>query len=227
MTESPVNSKDLDYHLTEFRIAKDGADSRRIVPDIPSHFRRVLEVGCGAAGTLGACGVSEAAFLCGIDADYAALQLGRRLVPRIHFIRAEGERLPFSSEAFDFVIARVSLPYMDIPRALREIARVLTPGGIAWAVLHSRSAVMKDLADSVRRLDLKGSVFRSYVLLNGLSLHLVGRVFSFPFRRGQFESFQTNRSVRNALLAAGLVDVQISRNRFFVATARKPSWILS
>jgi ubiquinone/menaquinone biosynthesis C-methylase UbiE len=129
MTEIPVNSKDIDYHLAEFRIVKDPANPRRIVPAIPSHFRRVLEVGCGAAGTLSACEVSEVAFLCGVDVDHSALQVGQRLVPGIHFIRARGEYLPLSSEAFEFVIARVSLPYMDTPRALREIARILKPGG--------------------------------------------------------------------------------------------------
>jgi len=209
------------YHLDEFAIATNPNDPRRIVPSIPVGSHRILDVGCGAGATLSVCKGDDEPFLCGVDVDHNSLELGRELFPAAHYIQTQGESLPFPSGQFDFIIARVSLPYMDVPRALSEIARVLRHGGGVWLVLHPFSLVAHELLGSIRRLDLKDCAFRTYVILNGLRMHFTGKMFSHPLRPGRYESFQTNRSIRNALLGAGLADIKISRGRFFTATARK------
>jgi len=216
-----IDNQKRQYHLDEFAIARNPNDPRRIVPTIPPESRRILDVGCGAGATLSVCEVDGKAFLCGVDVDPDSLKLGQELFPVAHFIQAKGESLPFRSGEFDFVIARVSLPYMKIPQALSEMARVLRPGGCMWVVLHPFSLVRQELFGSIRRLDLKDIFFRLYVIANGLWMHLTGTMFSCPLRPGRYESFQTNRSITGALLGAGLTDVKISRERFFVATARK------
>jgi ubiquinone/menaquinone biosynthesis C-methylase UbiE len=215
------NDRKRQYHLDEFAIARNLNDPRRVVPTIPNGSHRILDVGCGAGATLSVCEIDGEPFLCGVDVDHDSLRLGRELFPAAHYIQAQGESLPFPSGQFDFAIARVSLPYMDVPRALSEIARVLRPGGGVWLVLHPFSLVRQELLGSVRRLDLKDCAFRTYVIVNGLWMHFTGQMFSHPLRPGRYESFQTNRSIRTALLGAGLTDVKISRGRFFIATARK------
>ena len=160
-------------------------------------------------------------FLCGFDIDHDSLELGRELLPAAQYIRAQGESLAFPSGQFDFVIVRVSLPYMDIPRAVSEIARVLRPGGGVWTALHPFSLVRQELLRSIRRLDLKDCAFRTYMIVNGLWMHFTGKMFSHLLRSGRYESFKTNRSIRPILLGAGSTDVKISRGHFFVATARK------
>jgi len=209
------------YHLNEFAIATNPDDPRRVVPTIPLGSNRILDVGCGAGAILSVCKLGSDPFLCGVDVDPDSLKLGRELFTAAHYVQAKGESLPFRSGQFDFVIARISLPYMDMPRALTEIARVLRPGGYVWTVVHPFSLVRQEFLGSVRRWDLKDCLFRSYVIFNGLWMHFMGTMFSCPFRPSRYESFQTNRSITTALLGAGLTDIAISRQSFFVVTARK------
>src|SRR5205814_714363 len=61
---------------------------------------------------------------------------GRRAVAaadldgRVSFVLGQGERLPFADDAFDAVTFTYLLRYVDdAPAALRELARVLRPGG--------------------------------------------------------------------------------------------------
>jgi hypothetical protein len=60
-----------------------------------------------------------------------------------------------------------------------------------------------------------------YVLTNGLTLHLLNKQFRFPLTGSGFESFQTNQGISRALRSAGFADIQISRDNFFVVTAKK------
>jgi ubiquinone/menaquinone biosynthesis C-methylase UbiE len=49
---------------------------------------------------------------------------------------AAAEHLPYGNSEFDLVISRVSLPYTDLPKAAREMRRVLRTGGRIWLALH-------------------------------------------------------------------------------------------
>ncbi len=90
----------------------------------------VLDVGCGAGQTLRVVeSLSPAALLIGVDPEEGACRNGRRAGPRIHFLTGEGERLPLADGMIGAVICRVALNYMHQARALREMARVLAPGG--------------------------------------------------------------------------------------------------
>jgi SAM-dependent methyltransferase len=50
--------------------------------------------------------------------------------------RAAAERLPFAPASFDGLICKVVMPYTDEARAVREIGRVLRPGGVAQVSYH-------------------------------------------------------------------------------------------
>lgn len=209
-----------DYHLLELSIANSPDDARHVMPTITPKHRRILDVGCGAGQTLIASNLAPGVTAVGVDVDLSALALGRRLNQRIRFALAKGEALPFEGENFDIVFSRVALPYMNVPKALAEMGRVLKAGGDLWLVLHPFSMVRKELVANILRLRLKGAIYHLYVLTNGLALHLFGRQFGFPLSGG-CESFQTVGGIIRALRRAGFEEIEVHRRNFFVVTARK------
>ena len=92
--------------------------------------RRVLDAGCGGglvARELAAAGAE----VVGVDRSRGSLGVARRAVGT-RFAPAQGrlERLPFAAGAFDAVVAADVLEHLpDLPAAVDELARVLTPGG--------------------------------------------------------------------------------------------------
>ena len=63
----------------------------------------------------------------------------RRLASRIDWIRADAERLPFPGAAFDIVAIGFGIRnFADKPACLREIRRILKPGGRLVVVEFSR-----------------------------------------------------------------------------------------
>lgn len=207
------------YHLEELKIATTPSDDRRTLPDISALKGSILDVGCGAGQTMIACGV-DGPSACGVDVSLEALRLGKRLSERTNFVLAEGEGLPFADNSFDFVISRVALPYMRVVDAVREISRVLRPGGSVWLTLHSFAYTKGQLLRALRNMELRSLIFQLYVFGNGLLLHLFTRQIRFPLT-SRCESFQTNRAMRRILLAAGFQNIVIDRRRHFVVTAKK------
>ena len=193
------------------------------MPSVDASHRKILDVGCGAGQTLIGCALSPEVFAVGLDLDESALAFGRGLNRGINFVRASGEELPFHRESFDLVISRVALPYMQINKGLAEMFRVLRADGDLWIVLHPLSGTLSELMSEARQLHLKGFLFRSWVLLNGLSFNVFGRQYAWPIDRNRRETWQGNRRMTRVLLAAGFSDIQITRNKHFVITARKPS----
>lgn len=90
--------------------------------------RTALDVGCGA-------GLSTAALaplaqrVIGLEPVPAMLAHRRIVAPDARFVIGTTERLPFAAGSFDLVTAAGSLNYTDLPPALAEVARVLTPAG--------------------------------------------------------------------------------------------------
>ena len=209
------------YTLEELAIAVNPGDRRRMLPEVPPSCRAILDVGGGAGQTLLALSIEGAELLVSLDPDPESLSLGRELSESIKFVRGRGESLPFNDDSFDLVISRVAIPYMKIADVLSEMARVTRPGGTLWATLHPFSMTLGELADHLKRAELKGAIYRLYILANGLTLHLFGRQFRWPFSGGRYESCQSSRGIARSLAAAGFTDIRIDKRRFFVVTARK------
>ncbi len=209
------------YHLAELNIARSSDDPRRAMPSIPVHCQRVLDIGCGAGQTLIASDLGPDVAAFGVDLDFDSLQLGRELDARIHFICAVGEHLPFPNGSFDFVVSRVTLPLMHVPRALVEIGRVLRPNGTIWLVLHTFYYARRRLVKGLRSLNVKEILFQFYVITNSLLLHFAGKQFSFPLKRGVCESFQTVTGIRRLLRASGFGRIEVRKEKFLVVTAAK------
>jgi SAM-dependent methyltransferase len=211
-------SNSPEYHLAELAVARSTDDPRRILPDIPAAARRVLDIGCGAGQTLLACAAENRTSV-GVDFDFDALRLGGSLQLPASLAQATGEQLPFRSASFDFVFSRVALPYMKIPTALAEIARVLQPGGRVWLTLHPLGMFSWQSLSRPR-----SAVYELYRLCNTAALHWGGFQFRYPLRRSRTESYQTSAGIRRALQHAGFDEIRILRTaQHFVATARHPN----
>jgi SAM-dependent methyltransferase len=157
-----------------------------------------------------------------VDVDEAALALGRPRWPALRLTAARGEALPFPDGTFDLVFSRVALPYMDIPVALREFARVLRPRGELWLLLHPARLVARQLADAARARAWRGMAYQLYALANGLGFHLAGATRPFPVGSHGTESWQSVRGMRLALRRAAFTDVVATRRgRAFALSATR------
>lgn len=105
---------------------------------------RVLEIGCGL-GTDGAQFAKAGADYTGIDLTEAAVDLARRRFELFNlpgtFRVADAERLNFPDNSFDLVYSHGVLHHTpDTAAAIREIHRVLRPGGRAVVMLYHRDS---------------------------------------------------------------------------------------
>src|SRR5262249_2538554 len=118
----------------------------------------------------------------------------------------------------------VAIPYMNIPRALAEIHRILVPGGRLSLSLHHSSITLSELLHHALPKPIP-TIYRLYVAANGLFFHCTGKTVGFVNQRT--ESFQTRRGMSMALRSAGFVNPSfrkfsgVAGMRFFV-DARKP-----
>lgn len=105
----------------------------------PGH--RVLDVACGT-GVLAreaAVRVGPAGRVAGVDPGRGMLTVARELAPNVEWREATAESLPYPEESFDAVVSQFGLMFFsDRSQALREMMRVLKPGGrLAVAVWDS------------------------------------------------------------------------------------------
>jgi SAM-dependent methyltransferase len=100
---------------------------------------RILDVGCGSAGTLGwlsQCGAQETR-LHGVDLREEQIELARTRYPQMHLSCADARALPFPDRFFDVIICNVlfsSILDETIAKLIAaELRRVLRPSGmIIW-----------------------------------------------------------------------------------------------
>jgi len=107
----------------------------RISPDA-----RMLDVGCGSGWATRM--LAEYAFngrVTGIDISDEMIRVARessRSLPNVDFEIASAEQLPFPDHEFTHAFSMESLYYYrNIPQALKEIHRVLKPGGLFVAIM--------------------------------------------------------------------------------------------
>jgi SAM-dependent methyltransferase len=95
--------------------------------------RRLLEIGCGEGFLLAALSGAEKF---AVDLSVEAIRKARTK-GEAHFSLALGERLPFPDGHFDLVTSvGVMEHFLDIGEALREIRRILRPGGHYVSLTH-------------------------------------------------------------------------------------------
>ena len=106
--------------------------------------QHVLEIGCGL-GTDGAQFAKAGAHYTGVDLTDAAVNLARRRFELFNlpgnFKVADAEQLDFPDNSFDIVYSHGVLHHTpDTVAAVREVHRVLRPGGRALIMLYHRNS---------------------------------------------------------------------------------------
>jgi ubiquinone/menaquinone biosynthesis C-methylase UbiE len=115
--------------------------------------QRVLDVACGT-GVLArevASRVSPSGYVAGLDPSPGMLAVGKELAPAIDWKHGVAEALPFLDESFDTVVSQFGLMFFsDRHQAIREMLRVLVPGGrmivAVWDSLTNTPAYAADVA---------------------------------------------------------------------------------
>ncbi len=103
----------------------------------PTGDQTVVDIGCGTGGMLRELG-RTARFACGVDISAGMLAKAQGHVgccPSTVLVRSSAERLPFRSESADYIVSFMALHHVDeLGEALREVARITRPGGVAHIV---------------------------------------------------------------------------------------------
>lgn len=98
---------------------------------------KILDLGCGIGDDLEFF-QSQGADVVGIDSSEAMIELAYEYNPKValKMEKADLTDLPFGESQFDIVVSRYAFHYAsDLPRATREVYRVLRPGGLAIHVV--------------------------------------------------------------------------------------------
>jgi ubiquinone/menaquinone biosynthesis C-methylase UbiE len=104
---------------------------------LPAAGRQTVDVGCGE-GRLTRDLKALGHTVIGIDASPSLVAAARTLDPSMDIRLADAARLPLEDQSADLVVAFMSLHDIDdMPGAVREIARILQPGGkLCLAIVH-------------------------------------------------------------------------------------------
>lgn len=108
-----------------------------LLASLPAPGRLTLDIGCGE-GRLTRDLKALGHRVVGVDQSQSLIAAAREADPEGEYVVADAARLPFDEAAADLAVAFMSLMDMDDMRAaIREIARVLVPGGLfVAAVVH-------------------------------------------------------------------------------------------
>lgn len=116
----------------------------------------VLDVGCGdgvhAERLIGAEHIDRDIHYVGLDVSFTALVSARRRVRSGTFLHADAAKIPLKAGVVDAIFSYGVIAYTENPAdTVRELARVLKPGGLAgfWVYLEPRG-IKKWLLRAVR-----------------------------------------------------------------------------
>lgn len=106
--------------------------------------QRVLDVACGTGilARTAADRVGETGEVTGLDLNQAMLTVAARLRPDLEWRQGDAQQLPFPDASFDRVVSQMALMFFpDRALAVREMARVVRPGGIVVLMAPADLAV--------------------------------------------------------------------------------------
>lgn len=121
------------------------------------HSTTILEVGCGDGTLWRSSELSEHIHITLTDISEGMLRDARRNIgiddDRFSFEIADCQSLPYEDESFDVIIANHVLFYPeDIDQAIRELRRVLKPGGTLLTSTYGRKH-MQEISTLVQKFD--------------------------------------------------------------------------
>jgi ubiquinone/menaquinone biosynthesis C-methylase UbiE len=162
----------------------------------------ILDIGC-AGGHLTSffTKLYPQAKVTGIDVYLPLIKEAKKRFPKIIFKKADAHKLPFADDSYDLIICSETIEHLvDPAKALKEIYRILKPGGYALIEMDSGSLLFR-LVWKIWVLFGKGNVwknahlfpFKSYeleklILVNSFSIKIkkfshLGMAVSFLVKR--------------------------------------------
>ena len=151
---------------------------------VPPPGRRTIDIGCGE-GRLTRCLKALGHNVVGVDTSPSLIAAARGLDPSVDIRLADAAALPFNDASADLAIAFMSLHDINaMPAAVREVARVLEPGGrFCVAIVHpinSAGRFETTVADEPASFVIKGSYLGTFdysdaVERDGLSMTFHGQ----------------------------------------------------
>ncbi len=111
----------------------------------PQPGERILDIAAGT-GTSSAALAKSGASVVAVDFSPGMIAEGRKRHPKLEFVEADAERLPFGDDEFDAVTISFGLRNISDPIvALGEMYRVLKPGGrlVVCEFSHPTNPVMR------------------------------------------------------------------------------------
>lgn len=118
----------------------DRTEKRLIFSMMRSKKGKALDLGCGTGNYT--VELHKRGFdVVGVDLSEKMLEIARGKLPDVEFVRASAYNLPFDDESFDLVLSVTMFEFLREPeRAVREIHRVLKPGGeVIIGTMNGRS----------------------------------------------------------------------------------------
>ena len=113
----------------------------------------MADIGAGT-GKLTAMLVGLGADVTAVEPDPQMLAELRRAMPEVRSVPGSAEEMPLPDASVDAVLAGQAMHWFDMDRAMPEIARVLTPGGVfagLWNVDDDRVGWVAELAEISKR----------------------------------------------------------------------------
>ncbi len=129
--------------------------SRSLPDELIKSKGKVLDVGCGAGDYTIIIKKSVPKLkVYGVDISKQAIKRAKRDFPDINFSVAGAYKLPFSNNSFNAVVMKCVLEHLKDPdKALKEVKRVLKPGGLFYSITPLEGE--KYLLNSSRELSWK------------------------------------------------------------------------
>ena len=185
---------------------------------------RWLDLGCGSGANLAMLDDLSPGLVAGVDLSSLALDLARQARPNALLLRADlNERLPLRSKSFDLVTVYNVLYHQWIRSELsilREIRRVLAPGGLLLltepafpaltraldvVVMTRRRYVDQDLDELFAQSNLR-PLFGSYFTSFGYPILLLAKKFGNRDAQSSIDMRPVSKFTNSALLAAATLE---------------------
>jgi SAM-dependent methyltransferase len=207
------------YRRKALEVALDPSHRLHLLPNVPQHARKILDVGCHAGQILEALRLPDDCEAFGCDINTEVLEFARQCLPKVKFTFGRAETLPYENSSFDFLFARSVITNTRIPAALRAFNRVLTMGGRVWLSLHRWKDCRFILRDDWDAHPARTLAMGTYVFVNSALFHCTGKLI--PLKRPRIMTFQTENAMRRELQKAGFGGIIFSRGTYLVVEAHK------